>query len=43
MLPDLDHLKGVDWANIDRKDPEYLKVGITKIIRAAEEAKSTHP
>ena len=32
---DLQHLKGVNWEHIDRKDSDYFELGVTKIIRAA--------
>jgi hypothetical protein len=32
---DLAHMKGVNWEHIDRKDVDYFKLGIEKIIRAA--------
>eukprot|EP01043_Picozoa_sp_COSAG02_P059775 COSAG02_NODE_7677_length_2898_cov_5.833869_3_plen_448_part_00 len=34
---DLQHLKDVNWEHIDRKDVDYLKLGVSKIIHAAEE------
>ena len=34
----LQHLKGVNWEHIDRKDVDYFKLGVTKIITAAETA-----
>jgi hypothetical protein len=32
---DLEHLKGVNWEHIDRKDSDYFELGVTKILRAA--------
>jgi hypothetical protein len=32
---DMQHLKGVNWEHIDRKDADYFQLGVTKIIRAA--------
>ena len=34
---DLDHLKGVNWNHIDRKDVDYFELGVTKIIRACSD------
>jgi hypothetical protein len=34
---DMQHLKGVDWIHIDRKDVDYFNLGVTKIVQAAEE------
>ena len=36
MIPeDLQHLGGVNWEHIDRKDSDYFELGVTKIINAA--------
>merc|ERR1711881_532226 len=29
------HLKGVNWEHIDRKDVDYFELGVTKIIRTS--------
>jgi hypothetical protein len=36
---DLQHLQGVNWEHIDRKDVDYFALGVTKIIRASEECR----
>lgn len=35
---DLQHLKSTNWEPIFRKDPEYLDVGVQKILKAADAA-----
>ena len=40
---DLQHLKGVNWEHIDRKDVDYFELGITKIMRAAAEQPQPQP
>eukprot|EP01045_Picozoa_sp_COSAG04_P004986 COSAG04_NODE_224_length_19624_cov_47.932855_21_plen_723_part_01 len=41
MIPDdLQHLGGVNWEHIDRKDKDYFELGVTKILKAADEAKA---
>ena len=36
MIPvDLQHLSGVNWEHVDRKDKDYFELGATKIIKAA--------
>ena len=32
--PDLQHLKGINWEHIDRKDSDYFELGVTKICKA---------
>ena len=32
---DLEHLKGVNWEHIDRKDSDYFKLGMQKVEEAA--------
>ena len=38
---DLDHLKGVNWEHIDRKDVDYFSLGVDKICRAGGISKAT--
>ena len=39
MIPDdLQHLGGVNWEHIDRKDADYFELGVKKILKAAEAA-----
>ena len=35
---DLQHLKGTNWEHVDRKDVDYFRLGVDKIIQAARAA-----
>eukprot|EP01043_Picozoa_sp_COSAG02_P015089 COSAG02_NODE_634_length_19259_cov_9.871347_8_plen_2349_part_00 len=38
---DLQHLTAVDWQHVDRKDDEFFRLSVDKIIRAAREGSGT--
>ena len=37
---DLQHLGGVNWEHIDRKDKDYFELGVPQILKAAAEAQA---